>query len=197
MPSQPRRAGHSAAQRGARYRPQAASPSRRRSSTRRSGEQYYPVLRRLGYEISAQAQVAAGFYLIPSFSAARYSAHDRADTGGRIGVGHSRTAALSFYRSSDHEVQADERARPARQAGLHPGRPQRPQDESGKISDDTRIRASAPAIERALKAGAAVMVTSHLGRPKEGKFDPKDSLAPVAKRLSEILKREVPSSRTG
>jgi phosphoglycerate kinase len=63
--------------------------------------------------------------------------------------------------------------------------------EDGRIGDDTRIRASLPAIELALKAGAAVMVTSHLGRPKEGKFDPKDSLAPVAKRLSELLKRNV------
>jgi len=66
-----------------------------------------------------------------------------------------------------------------------------PQDEAGKITDDTRIRASAPAIEQALKAGAAaVMVTSHLGRPKEGKFDPKDSLAPVAERLKIRLVRD-------
>jgi phosphoglycerate kinase len=70
-----------------------------------------------------------------------------------------------------------------------------PQDDTGSITDDTRIRASAPAIEAALKAGAAVMVTSHLGRPKEGKFDPKDSLAPVAKRLSELLKKNVPLVR--
>ena len=70
-----------------------------------------------------------------------------------------------------------------------------PQDEAGEITDDTRIRASLPAIEQALKAGAAVMVTSHLGRPKEGKFDPKDSLAPVAKRLSELLKRNAPLLR--
>ena len=70
-----------------------------------------------------------------------------------------------------------------------------PQDDAGNITDDTRIRASAPAIEQALKAGAAVMVTSHLGRPKEGKFDPKDSLAPVAKRLSELLKKNVPLVR--
>src|SRR5262245_58325183 len=70
-----------------------------------------------------------------------------------------------------------------------------PQDESGRITDDTRIRASAPAIEQALKAGAAVMVTSHLGRPKEGRFDPKDSLAPVAKRLSELLEKAVPLKR--
>jgi phosphoglycerate kinase len=70
-----------------------------------------------------------------------------------------------------------------------------PQDDAGKITDDTRIRASAPAIEQALKAGAAVMVTSHLGRPKEGKFDTRDSLAPVAKRLSELLKKDVPLAR--
>src|SRR5436190_16288964 len=62
-----------------------------------------------------------------------------------------------------------------------------PQDAAGNITDDTRIRASVPAINLALEKGAAVMVTSHLGRPKEGKFDVKDSLAPVGKRLSELL----------
>jgi len=66
-----------------------------------------------------------------------------------------------------------------------------PQDDAGNITEDTRIRASAPAIELALKAGAAVMVTSHLGRPTEGEFKPEDSLAPVAKRLGELLGREV------
>src|SRR6478735_3373137 len=55
-----------------------------------------------------------------------------------------------------------------------------PQDDSGAISDDTRIRASLPAIRDALARGAAVMVTSHLGRPTEGTWTPKDSLAPVA-----------------
>ena len=65
-----------------------------------------------------------------------------------------------------------------------------PQDDAGNVTDDTRIRASIPAIEQALKAGAAVMVTSHLGRPKEGKFDPKDSLAPVAERLKIPLVRD-------
>jgi phosphoglycerate kinase len=67
-----------------------------------------------------------------------------------------------------------------------------PQDEAGNITDDTRIRASVPGIRLALEKGAAVMVTSHLGRPKEGKFDPKDSLAPIAKRLSELLGLDVP-----
>jgi phosphoglycerate kinase len=67
-----------------------------------------------------------------------------------------------------------------------------PQDASGAITEDTRIRASVPAIQMALAAGAAVMVTSHLGRPTEGVFEPKDSLAPVAKRLGELLGREVP-----
>ena len=67
-----------------------------------------------------------------------------------------------------------------------------PQDDSGAITEDTRIRASVPAIELALKAGAAVMVTSHLGRPTEGAFKPADSLAPVARRLGELLGREVP-----
>ena len=67
-----------------------------------------------------------------------------------------------------------------------------PLDAAGHISEDTRIRASVPAIEMALKAGAAVMVTSHLGRPTEGEFKPADSLAPVARRLGELLGREVP-----
>lgn len=67
-----------------------------------------------------------------------------------------------------------------------------PQDEAGRITEDTRIRASAPCIEQALKAGAAVMVTSHLGRPTEGEFKPEDSLAPVAARLGELLGRTVP-----
>ncbi len=67
-----------------------------------------------------------------------------------------------------------------------------PQDDDGNITEDTRIRASLPAIQMALDAGAAVMVTSHLGRPTEGEFKPEDSLAPVAKRLGELLGREVP-----
>jgi len=67
-----------------------------------------------------------------------------------------------------------------------------PQDESGRITEDTRIRASLPCIQLALDAGAAVMVTSHLGRPTEGEFKPADSLAPVAARMAELLKREVP-----
>jgi phosphoglycerate kinase len=67
-----------------------------------------------------------------------------------------------------------------------------PQDDAGNITEDTRIRASIPCIELALKAGAAVMVTSHLGRPTEGEFKPEDSLAPVAKRMSELLGRDVP-----
>ena len=66
-----------------------------------------------------------------------------------------------------------------------------PQDAAGNITEDTRIRASLPCIELALQAGAAVMVTSHLGRPTEGEFKPADSLAPVAKRLGELLGREV------
>jgi phosphoglycerate kinase len=67
-----------------------------------------------------------------------------------------------------------------------------PQDDSGRITEDTRIRASAPCVRMALDAGAAVMVTSHLGRPTEGEFKPADSLAPVAKRLGELLGRDVP-----
>jgi len=67
-----------------------------------------------------------------------------------------------------------------------------PQDESGRITEDTRIRASIPCIRMALDAGAAVMVTSHLGRPTEGSFLPADSLAPVAARMAELLGRPVP-----
>jgi phosphoglycerate kinase len=67
-----------------------------------------------------------------------------------------------------------------------------PQDASGNITEDTRIRASVPCIQMALDAGAAVMVTSHLGRPTEGAFKSEDSLAPVAKRMGELLGRDVP-----
>jgi len=66
-----------------------------------------------------------------------------------------------------------------------------PQDDHGNITEDTRIRASVPAIQAAVKAGAAVMVTSHLGRPTEGELRAEDSLAPVAKRLSELLGQPV------
>ncbi len=62
-----------------------------------------------------------------------------------------------------------------------------PQDDNGNITDDTRIRASIPAVQHALKAGAAVMVTSHLGRPTEGEFSAADSLEPIAKRMGELL----------
>jgi phosphoglycerate kinase len=67
-----------------------------------------------------------------------------------------------------------------------------PQNDAGQITEDTRIRASVPCIQMALDAGAAVMVTSHLGRPIEGQFKPEDSLAPVAQRLSQLLGRDVP-----
>ncbi len=67
-----------------------------------------------------------------------------------------------------------------------------PQDDAGHITEDTRIRASLPCIQMALDAGAAVMVTSHLGRPTEGEFKPADSLAPVAARMAELLGRPVP-----
>ncbi len=67
--------------------------------------------------------------------------------------------------------------------------------DGGRITDDTRIRASVPGIRLALEKGAAVMVTSHLGRPKEGELRPEDSLAPVARRLGELLGRDVPLKR--
>jgi phosphoglycerate kinase len=67
-----------------------------------------------------------------------------------------------------------------------------PQDENGNITEDTRIRASIPCIQMALDAGAAVMVTSHLGRPTEGVFKPADSLDPVAARMGELMGRDIP-----
>ena len=67
-----------------------------------------------------------------------------------------------------------------------------PQNDTGVIIDDTRIRASIPAIRHALDQGAAVMVCSHLGRPTEGEFTPEDSLAPVALRLADLLGCRVP-----
>ena len=67
-----------------------------------------------------------------------------------------------------------------------------PQDDQGRITEDTRIRASMPCVQMALDAGAAVMVTSHLGRPVEGQFKPADSLAPVAQRLGELMHRDIP-----
>jgi phosphoglycerate kinase len=70
-----------------------------------------------------------------------------------------------------------------------------PLDDAGRITDDTRIRASLKGIKLGLDKGAAVMVTSHLGRPTEGRFSEADSLAPVARRLSELLGREVPLVR--
>jgi phosphoglycerate kinase len=66
-----------------------------------------------------------------------------------------------------------------------------PQDDAGNITEDTRIRATLPGIRHALAAGAAVMVTSHLGRPSEGVLNPEDSLAPIAQRLSELLGQPV------
>mgnify|MGYP003378542985 CR=1 FL=1 len=66
-----------------------------------------------------------------------------------------------------------------------------PQNDAGDITDDTRIRASLPAIQYCLDQGAAVMVTSHLGRPTEGEFKPDDSLAPIAVRMSELLGKPV------
>lgn len=63
--------------------------------------------------------------------------------------------------------------------------------QNGLITDDTRIQAALPGIRYALDNGAAVMLTSHLGRPEEGTLKPEDSLAPIAKRLGELLNRPV------
>jgi len=70
-----------------------------------------------------------------------------------------------------------------------------PQDDHGTITDDTRVRASMPAIRETLDRGAAVMVTSHLGRPNEGQYSEADSLAPIAARLAKLLGRQVPLVR--
>src|SRR5690606_37067319 len=67
--------------------------------------------------------------------------------------------------------------------------------EDGRVTSDQRIVASIPTLKLALKKGAAVMVMSHLGRPKEGQWSEADSLAPVAKRLSELLGMDVPLVR--
>jgi len=66
-----------------------------------------------------------------------------------------------------------------------------PQDDAGNITDDTRIKASMPTIQKALEKGAAVIVLSHLGQPEEGKFDPEFSLKPVAERLAKLLGKPV------
>ena len=63
---------------------------------------------------------------------------------------------------------------------------------NGDITSDLRLRAVIPTIKKALKAGANVMLLSHLGRPEEGIFDEQFSLAPIAARLSTLLKQEVP-----
>jgi phosphoglycerate kinase len=95
--------------------------------------------------------------------------------------------ALRFRRLADVDVQG---RRVFLRADLNV-----PQDDAGNITDDTRIRASLPGIRDALARGARLMVTSHLGRPKEGQFSAADSLAPIGRRLGELLGREVPLVR--
>src|SRR5450830_1720202 len=95
---------------------------------------------------------------------------------------------ISFYHDAIQPTQRPDRRQSAsRQTCFIRADLNVPQDDQGNITEDTRIRASVPAIQQALQAGAAVMVTSHLGRPTEGDFKPEDSLAPVAARLSELL----------
>ncbi len=67
--------------------------------------------------------------------------------------------------------------------------------DDGRITSETRILAALPTLQLALDKGAAVMVTSHLGRPKEGHWSVEDSLAPVARRIGELLGRDVPLIR--
>jgi phosphoglycerate kinase len=67
-----------------------------------------------------------------------------------------------------------------------------PQNDAGIIMDDTRIKASIPAIEYALSKGAAVMVTSHLGRPVEGELNPEETLGPIALKIADLMGRKVP-----
>jgi phosphoglycerate kinase len=104
-----------------------------------------------------------------------------------VSTGTSSPDALRFRRLADVDVRGK---RVFIRADLNV-----PQDDSGAITDDTRIRASLPGMRDALERGAAVMVTSHLGRPSEGRFSEVDSLAPVARRLSELLGRAVPLVR--
>jgi phosphoglycerate kinase len=67
--------------------------------------------------------------------------------------------------------------------------------QDGKLTDDTRIRASLPGIKEALSRRARLLLASHLGRPTEGQFDEKESLAPVARHLSGLLGMDVPLKR--
>ena len=90
---------------------------------------------------------------------------------------------MDFLRLSDVDVQGQ---RVFIRADLNV-----PRDGDGRISDDTRIRASIAGIRDALARGGAVMVTSHLGRPVEGQLTEADTLAPVASRLGELLGRNV------
>src|SRR4030095_14357412 len=120
---------------------------------------------------------------------APYAGHDDGTHGGEVAAPASALpgSTVKFKRLSDVDVRGK---RVFVRADLNV-----PQDDAGNITDDMRIRASAPAIKDALSRGGAVMVTSHLGRPAEGEWKAGDSLAPIGRRLSELLGIDLPLIR--
>src|SRR4029450_10933921 len=118
-----------------------------------------------------------------------YVGHDDGTHGGEVAAPASALpgSTVKFKRLSDVDVRGK---RVFIRADLNV-----PQDDAGNITDDMRIRASVPAIRDALSRGAAGMVTSHLGRPTEGVWKAEDSLAPIGRRLSELLGIDIPLVR--